>query len=41
MAKKKKPTKREIRSLRLRQLLFISLGVILILSMVLAMLTSY
>jgi hypothetical protein len=41
MAKKRKRSKREIRNLRIQQIFFVSIGVILILSMVLAMMTSY
>jgi hypothetical protein len=37
MAKKKKSSKREMRNLRVQQVLFISIGVLIILSMVLAL----
>ena len=37
MAKKKKSSKREMRNVRIQQILFISIGVLIILSMVLAL----
>jgi predicted nucleic acid-binding Zn ribbon protein len=37
MAKKKNSSKRETRNLRIQQILFISIGVLIILSMVLAL----
>ena len=40
MAKKKKRTRSELRSVRIQQIIFILIGVIVILSMVLAMVAN-
>ena len=37
MAKKKTPSKRELRNLRMQQIIFIAFGVIVILSMVISL----
>ena len=37
MAKKKNPSKREVRNLRIQQIIFIAFGVIVILSMVISL----
>jgi hypothetical protein len=37
MAKKKNPSKRELRNLRIQQIIFVAFGVIVILSMVISL----
>jgi hypothetical protein len=39
--RKSNPSKREMRSVRIQQLIFIAIGVIVILSMVLSLLVTY